>query len=213
MQNVRSVTGSCSPRPAGRVRAFVGTCVLALATVVVSACASGSAGTQEPGTAQVVASPAERVVREARDARLQAGRLRGDAPAVAFPEGTSYGEALRAIFMMEAGAPSPLAATVVAPLPAGIVLSLPRAGDRGATVVSLAAPYGYDVGSGRPLVNPLAVRDPAQVGGRSSRGAWPSGVGVPVPILPKCMVAPGASCEVADVVRISETESPSIPLP
>ena len=99
-------------------------------------------------------------------------------------------------------------ASVGPSLPPGVVVSVPGSAD-GELRVSLAAPEGYDVERGRPLVNPLRVSAPSTNESirTSSAGPWPAGAKLVVPVLPDCMVTHGGkpptrACRAGDVVKI-----------
>lgn len=127
------------------------------------------------------------------DAAVQASLERRQDPtdyrssegALAFPAGTSYSEAIVALRLIEAGAPTDLAPRVVPRLPAGTVAVT----GSGELILDLAAPYGYDVELGA-AISPTYVFDGDPEGTPKSRyGPWFVGSSLLIPDLPDCMVS------------------------
>lgn len=124
-----------------------------------------------------------------------------DAQSLVFPPGTDYGEALTQIFVAAAeDGILPVNAKLAAPLPKGKVVSLPTDASRGVRV-SLVAPFGYDIASGRILTpstavsnvtdaNRIAVNEGISESLRQGRALAPGQV-VDVPRLEKCQVMQG----------------------
>ncbi len=137
-----------------------------------------------------------------------------------FPTGTTYGEALLALALVNAGVTETIDAKLGGPLPGNAAIGLPGPNSEGFRL-SLAAPEGWDPANGYALTNPLALPvAPAGAEGASLRvstaGPWPHGARIPVPILPECMISrdrtpPAEACDRSAVPSISSEES--VPLP
>lgn len=162
------------------------------------------------------ASPDVRALQQAHARRDMARPMKPSLGTVTFPAGTSYREALGAIFMGEtAGIAAGPAATVTdAPMPDGVVIDTRRDGVR----VSLAAPYGYDPASRIPLSLPLVAPPPGTPARRATHG-WLQGSALPIPTLPACMTAvdgvrQAPACGPKDLPVIGgPSHEPDVPLP
>lgn len=132
-----------------------------------------------------------------------------------YPPGTSYEAAITDIFVSQLTRKQP-AGKLQAPLPSGKVLSINSDG----TAVDLAAPYGYESGTGfiyTAVVQQSGRLTAAEAAANVDKSTmpWPIGSALGVPTLPACqIVQPGsandASCGPDDDVVI---ESMGPPLP
>lgn len=206
----------------------LGRCLaVSLVAVALSGAAAGCGENQNESAqsnvgAEVGAALPEAVVsavRASRERLLSPAAADFDAPSLAFPSGTTYGEALREYLLIEFAGKDVSVATLGPPLPRGIVLGRPSAG-RDRLLVSLAAPFGYDPATGRPLSIPPFVApasDRSNPDRRSSNGPWLAGSALPVPTLPDCMVSARsgevvARCKASDLPIIDDAEA-ALPLP
>ena len=112
-------------------------------------------------------------------------------PALEFEPGVSYSHALRQLYVAVVRTGElPTGTRLVAPLPAGVVLKLPRAAGAG-IAIDLRAPWGYDPETRHilpPLISlPQNAQPSGQEPGRLPSTAWPPGATLPVPRLSRCM--------------------------
>lgn len=130
----------------------------------------------------------------------------GTRAAVQFPVGTTYAEGVRELYASYRGSGTlPVGAAVVPSLPTGKVL-LPANTEHGVTI-SLVAPFGWDIGSGRvrsvtfgwPAGVTPAEANLAAIAAYDSGVAVPKGATVDVPTLDACQIVdpkdPAASAD------------------
>lgn len=141
--------------------------------------------------------------------------------AILFPIGTTYPEAVRALYMAMALHTDVPDTRLVNALPTGVITALTSARQ---LKLDLTAPFGYFPASGRPY--PPSLNFPSTMTATQVRSAlntlrpntpWPRGARVDVPILPACMtLTPGhrqIACRPQQVPHINGSVLLGPPLP
>lgn len=163
---------SAEPRQQARVRARAGLRTRVVLVAAAIALAAGIAVATTPLSVPWIGGPGGfPVASEDTRAALEQDELLHDAPwlsqphgsppldgvealpSLAFPAGTTYQEAITALYVaVKRSGSVPAGATLGPPLPKDIVVA--RNADR--TILSLTAPFGYDIGTGNVLMPGLA---------------------------------------------------------
>lgn len=210
-------SGRCTRRSRWLVGLVTGTLVLSLAGCGGSD--SASVSSTQPSTGASTSAVRSPVV-GAELARWRATLQTLTAPrypdgeqhvSVRFVPGTSYAEALTAIFTaIYRVAPLPGSAVVSEALPEGVVVRWPSGETTGAIEVDLQAPFGWHPSRDRANLPTLTLPPdaiPPETAPTVPRTVpWPPGAYLDVPILPDCQMLLGsrsaAPCGPRDQIRI-----------
>lgn len=184
--------------------------VAAVGSATALALGDGSGGAAAPPTDVAVSK-----IQQAFNERGSGERARNFASvegAIAFPAGTSYGEAIRSIYIAERTGRAASPMEVADSLDSGAVTGVLADGRR---VVDLSAPYGWDPNLGMPTDAFWTYTGDTIPKEDSSQGPWPKGVRLGVPKLPACQILDSVGpCGEKDIPQLGtpDNEAP-IPLP